>query len=579
MTKARADTGGSTAAWGSDAIALLLREEGIPYLTLCPGSSVRGLHDSFVNLLGNERPTPLVCLHEEHAVAIAHGYAKVTGEPLVAVIHTNVGLLHASMAIYNAWCDRAPVVVIAGSGPLDPDARKPWIDWIHAPDDPVRPVGGFVKSASVPRSVPDALKAVAHALADARAHPQGPTLVCLETPVQEAALDAPRPTRVQPRNPASRKATGSEISLATRLLAAARRPVILAGRVARDEGSWMLRVRLAERLKARVITDIKAGAAFPTDHPLHVPGTGFFLSAEARATLAGADCILSLDWIDLAGTLAQAGVSSDPPTLIAAGPGADPERPDPQGIYGAVTVDVAVDASPDDAVPALLEALDPVGASRTQPIPSTWAGRVRSAANETAEAGTERLTLGSLVDGLWRATDRTPVCLTRVPIGWPTDQWPLRHPLDYIGYDGGAGIGSGPGMAIGSALALRGTGRLAVAVLGDGDLLMGMSALWTAARCRIPLLIVVANNRAYLSDVAQQEQVAIQRMRDPGNRWVGQTIDDPPVDIAALARAQGLAAWGPARTTVEFAACLREAVRAALAGGPALVDALVDVAD
>jgi thiamine pyrophosphate-dependent acetolactate synthase large subunit-like protein len=185
----------------------------------------------------------------------------------------------------------------------------------------------------------------------------------------------------------------------------------------------------------------------------------------------------------------------------------------------------------------------------------------------------------TLADGLRRWTEGIPVCLTRVPIGWPTDRWPLRHPLDYIGYDGGAGIGSGPGMAIGSALALRGTGRLPVAVLGDGDLLMGMSALWTAARYRIPLLIVVADNRAYLSDVAQQERIALERGRDPGNRWVGQTIDDPAVDLASLARAQGLAAWGPIRTTDELAGILREAVSTVLSGGPVLVDALVEVSD
>ena len=102
-------------AWGSDAIASLLRELAIPFVCINPGASFRGLHDSLVNHLGNERPQMLLCLHEESAVAIAHGYAKVTGEPLAAIVHSNVGLMHASMAIFNAWCDRMPVLVCSHS--------------------------------------------------------------------------------------------------------------------------------------------------------------------------------------------------------------------------------------------------------------------------------------------------------------------------------------------------------------------------------------------------------------------------------------------------------------------------------
>ena len=576
MSQLRPEHRGPTPVeWGSDAIAMLLRDSGIPYVTLCPGSSVRGLHDSLVNLLGGEQPEPLVCLHEEHAVAIAHGYAKVSGEALVAVVHTNVGLLHASMAIYNAWCDRAPMLVIAGSGPLAVESRKPWIDWIHAPDDPAGPIRSFVKSASLPRTVAHAVDAVARALAVSRSHPQGPTLVSLETPVQEAPVAE---SQRQPSSAASRhrvsRPTASSVDDAIRLLRASSVPVILAGRLSRDEPDWARRIHLAEHLGARVITDIKAGAAFPTDHPLHVPGAGFFLSAEAKQVLAAADCVLSLDWIDLAGTLVQAGPSEHQRILIAAGPGAALERPDPQGIFAPARVDAALDGRPDDAVAALLKVLRREGSPRERATVGITARPASGPINQTRGGS---LTMETLADQLQRATAGVPVCLARLPIGWPADAWPLRHPLDYVGYDGGAGIGSGPGMAVGVALALRGTGRLPMAILGDGDLLMGMSALWTAARYRIPLLIVAANNRAYLSDVAQQERVAIQRGRDPANRWIGQTIDDPPVDLAALARAQGLEAWGPTATIEELAAVLPAAVSAVLAGAPVLVDALVDV--
>ena len=103
--------------------------------SLVPGASYRGLHDSIVNLLGNETPKMLLCLHEEHAVAIAHGWAKVTGEPMLAIVHSNVGLLHASMAIFNAWCDRVPILILGAHGPLDAAKRRPFIDWIHTATD------------------------------------------------------------------------------------------------------------------------------------------------------------------------------------------------------------------------------------------------------------------------------------------------------------------------------------------------------------------------------------------------------------------------------------------------------------
>src|SRR5258705_6668490 len=117
--------------WGSDAIAAMLRALEIPYLVLNPGASFRGLHDSLVNYLGNERPQMLLCLHEESAVAIAHGYAKASGRMMGAVLHSNVGLMHATMAIFNPWCDRVPMLILGATWPWDAARRTPWIHWIH----------------------------------------------------------------------------------------------------------------------------------------------------------------------------------------------------------------------------------------------------------------------------------------------------------------------------------------------------------------------------------------------------------------------------------------------------------------
>src|SRR5689334_10548195 len=175
--------------WGSDAIAAMLRELDIPYLALNPGASYRGLHDSIVNYLGNERPQMLLCLHEESAIAIAHGYAKASGKMMGTVVHSNVGLMHASMAIFNAWCDRVPMLILGATGPWDAARRRPWIDWIHTARDQGALVRPFTKWDDQPASPQAAVEAVVRAWQIARRPPWGPTHVCLPVEVQEQRLE------------------------------------------------------------------------------------------------------------------------------------------------------------------------------------------------------------------------------------------------------------------------------------------------------------------------------------------------------------------------------------------------------
>ena len=238
-----------------------------------------------------------MCLHEESAVALAHGYAKVTGRPMAAFVHSNVGLMHATMAIFNAWCDRAPVLVLGATGPMDATRRRPWIEWIHTARDQGALIRNFTKWDDQPASIGAAQEAILRAWMIANTAPQGPVYVNFDLGLaggrdRRTAADAePRPLtprRWRPSPPAR------SCSRPRRCSPARERPVILAGRGSRDPAAWQRRVALAEAIGARVITDRKSGATFPTDHPLHVGGT---------APIAEADVILSLDWVDLAGTL------------------------------------------------------------------------------------------------------------------------------------------------------------------------------------------------------------------------------------------------------------------------------------
>ena len=346
--------------WGSDVIAQMLRDFGIEYITLNPGASYRGFHDSLVNYLGNRDPQMLVAMHEEHAVAIAHGYAKVTDRPMAVAVHSNVGLMHATMAIFNAWCDRVPMLILGATGPVDAAQRRPWIEWIHTAKDQAALIRDYVKWDDQPGSPEAAVESMLRAWQLTRTAPNGPVYVCMDLGMQEQQLEAPIAIpdlgRFEPGgDPAPAPA---DLAQAAELLAKAERPLILAGKGSRDTGAWADRIRLAERLDARVLTDLKAGAAFPTDHALHPLPPIKRPSKAACEMIAEADVILALEWIDLAGTFKQAlGKPETAATLINCT--VDPYLHNGWSMDHHIlpAADIRLLCRPDSLVPVLLEAL------------------------------------------------------------------------------------------------------------------------------------------------------------------------------------------------------------------------------
>jgi thiamine pyrophosphate-dependent acetolactate synthase large subunit-like protein len=554
--------------WGSDAIADMLRVMDIPYVLLNPGASFRGLHDSIVNHLGNEKPQMVVVLHEEHAVAIAHGYAKVTGQPLIAILHSNVGLMHGSMAIFDAWVDRVPVIVLGATGPVDASKRRPWIDWIHTAQDQAALVRNFIKWDAQPASVASAQEALLRARQIATTAPQGPVYVCFDAALQESKL-LQRPALPDPARylaPPAARPSDETIAAAASLLSKASRPVILMGRVSRSEQGWAERIQLAETLNAEVLTDLKIGAAFPTDHRLHAAPCGAFLSPAAQAVLREADVVLSLDWLDLSGTLKQAwGETPVASKIIQVSVDHYSHNGWSMDHQGLPPVDLFLLSEPEPAVTLLNRCVTP----RSTPAPA------KRALAHSLEMAAGAMTVTTLAAILRSAVGDQKICLMRLPLSWSGEMWDFRHPLDFLGYDGGGGIGSGPGMSIGSALALKGTDRLPVAVLGDGDYMMGVNALWTAANARIPMLVVVCNNRSFFNDEIHQERVARQRKRPVENRWIGQRISDPPPDLGMMARGQGLKGIGPVEDAVELRRVLVDALAAVQKGETVVVDVVV----
>jgi thiamine pyrophosphate-dependent acetolactate synthase large subunit-like protein len=557
-------------AWGSDVAAEMLRRFGCPFISLNPGASYRGLHDSLVNHLGNETPGILLCLHEDHSVAIAHGYARVTGEPMACVLHANVGLLHGMMAIFNAWCDRAPLLVLGATGPVAMEKRRPWIDWIHTMRDQGGLVRQFIKWDDQPSSPDSLVESLTRGWLLTRSHPTGPVYICLDAGLQETKLERepvwPDLTRMQP--PLPPRPAKSDLESAARLLAESKRPLILAGRGARTDKAWRARIHLAERLGACVMSDLKSGAMFPTNHPAHVVAPFNAVPKTAREIICETDVILSLDWVDLGGALHQAGSAGEVSAKIVA---ASLDRHLHRGAgmeYQALApVDIFFSTTSDALVEDLVEALGP----GQRPI---WREpRRESAGQSTSPSITLHQIARALRDNF---DDPERVTFSLLNRGWPTEVWPFTSPLSYLGKDGGGGLGSGPGLSVGAALALQKLGRYAVSVLGDGDFCMGATAIWTAVRHQIPMLILIDNNRSYFNDELHQENVARARGRNEKNRWIGLRLDAPPPNIARLAEAQGAVGIGPVVRSADVSGAVAEGVGVLKSGGVCVIDFHVD---
>lgn len=552
--------------YGSDVIAATLRALDIPYIALNPGASYRGLHDSLVNYLGNKAPQMVLCLHDENAASIAQGYWKVSNKLMAVGLHSNVGLMHASMPIFNAWCDRTPMLILGATGPWDAAKRRPWIDWIHTCSDQAALVRNFTKWDNQPGSVTAAVEALLRAAQLAETAPRAPVYVNLDVSIQEEKLETPPvipdvaryapPPQVQPAT--------AEIEAAAKLLSTAKNPVMLAGRGSRSMDAWNARVALAEKLDMRVLTQIKLAAAFPTDHRLHGAQPANRLVPAARKTLAEADVILSLDWLDLGGALKQS--YGDKPVnakIIHVSCDTHLHRGWSMDYQALPPVDVHMNCEPDAAVPLLTAAVS----ARPQLI--------KAGSYALAGKSAEPLALSGLAHALNAAVGKQDVCYTHLPLGWSGAYTHFRHPLDFIGFDGGGGVGAGPGITIGAALALKGSGRIPIGLMGDGNFLMGNTAVWTATHYQIPCLMIICNNRSFFNDERHQGHVAEHRGRPPENRWIGQKISEPDIDIAAMARSQGAEGIGPVTTMADMQPAIERGIAIVKAGGVCVIDARV----
>lgn len=571
--------------WGSDVVAEVTRRLDLKYIALVPGASYRGFHDSIVNYLGNSNPQMVICLHEEHAVSIADGYGKVTEEPMAVALHSNVGLMHATMTIFNAWCDRTPMIIFGATGPVDAYKRRPWIDWIHTSKDQASMIRNYIKWDDQPASPQAAVESVLRANQITRSAPLGPVYVCLDVGLQEEPLTEkvliPDPARFAPApSPAVPHAS---VLAALKAIDKAKFPLILMGRVSRRQADWDRRVRFAEMIGAAVLTSSNDAASFPTTHPLHLAAPCLRPSKAATALIEKADLILSMDWLDLGGVLRLAlgaAQTQQPAEKTILHCSVDSYRTNGWSMdhQALAAVDIPIHAEPDQLIAQMLDELDANKTAKIKTRPEMknivhWNDAL--GANAKATNG-KSMTLWDMAMTVREFAKKRPITFARLSLGWPGEANEFNGPLSFMGNDGGGGVGTGPGHCVGTALALKGSGRIPVGIIGDGDYLMGVNALWTASHLEIPLMIVVADNRSYFNDEMHQERVAQMRDRPPQNRWIGQRIDDPRVDLVAMARAQGFESEAPVSTADALAKALKKGADIVAKGGRYFIDSVIE---
>ncbi len=568
--------------YGSDVMVDAMKAQGFKYISLNPGSSYRGLHDSLVNYGGNS-PEMIECPHEKVAVGLAHGYAKASGEPMAVVLHDVVGLLHGAMGIYYAYIDRVPVVIFGGAGPMDTTRRRPNIDWIHSANVQGSAVRDYTKWDDQPFSISSVPEAIARACRIATSEPAGPVYIGLDAGLQEDRIDGdiPSPDLERLRPPALIGPDPRALDRLAVMLVAAQRPVMITGYAGRDPEAFKQLVELAELLAIGVI-DTGARLNFPNRHPLNVTGTSALEEADLVFFVDVKDMGKATQKLDSTTRMIRSRIQEDA-RVVDVGfnhIGISSWSHDFAALH---ETDLQVTADTSVALPLLLERCRDLEshapdrqpervrrrAQLTEMHDAAWEGWRREASSvwDASPVSTARLAAD-----VWEVIkDHDWVLTAGTAHDWALKTWDFdrayRHP--------GRSLGTSTqiSMSLGVALAHRGSGRLVVDLQPDGDLMFDLGALWVAAYYRIPLLVVMFNNRAYYNDWEHQERIARQRGTPVERASIGMEIDKPAPDFATAARALGWYGEGPIVDPAEVGSAVARATKMVIEHEtPALVD-------
>jgi acetolactate synthase I/II/III large subunit len=570
---------------GSDFMVDVIKSLGIEYIFANPGSSFRGVHESVINYGGNRNPEFITCMHEESSVAMANGYAKIEGKPVMVCVHGTVGMQHAAMAVYNAYCDQAPVIIVAGNI-VDAAERRGTVEWLHSVQDAAATVRDYTKWDDTPVSLQHFAESFVRGYQIATTPPMMPVVLVADGGLQEDPMSASEKLRI-PKLPRIAPPQGDQAAVeeVARMLVAAENPVFVAGRSARTPEGLRLLVELAETLQAAVV-DQHRRMNFPSRHPLNQ-------SLRQRAVVADADVIVGLEVYDFFGVVHALGghlrviprsIAKPGVKLVSISAGDLFFKSNYQNFQRYEDVDLAMPGDAEATLPSLIEAVKRLLTDDRKRAFQARGAKLAEASRRALEQArldasyawdASPISTGRLSAELWnqvRNEDWSLVSDTFWVSNWPLRLWDFTKHYQYIGGAGGEGVGYLAPASVGAAVANKKHGRVTVAIQSDGDLMYGNGVLWTAAHHRVPILTLVHNNRAYHQEIMQLQRMANQHNRGIDRCKIGTAIEDPNIDYARLAQGLGVRAEGPVSDPKELGPAIRRGIEAVKRGEPYLID-------
>lgn len=572
---------------GSDVMVDIIRSIGIPYIAINSGSSFRGLHESINNYGGNANPQILTCLHEEQAVGLAHGYTKASGKIMAVMCHGTVGLQHAAMAVYNAYADRVPMVIIAAAHG-DLKDRLSTVQWAHSAQDPVTVIRDYTKWDDTPLSLQGFAESFVRAIKIAQTPPMGPVVLIVDSHLQEE--DASGIVVATPRLAPATAPLGdaNAVRELAKWLVAAENPLLIADRLANTPAGMAVLIELAELLEAPVV-DLGGRMNFPSDHYLNH-------TARRRPLVADADLIVGIEMEDMWGVIHTGvdtvhasfdRVASDGVRVATIGVNDLFLKSNYQSFGRYYPAELAISG---DGEATLLLLVDEVKRAMTPTRKRRNDGRraamlaefkkmrAKAIADAAIAWDAAPVSTARLCMELWGQIKDRPWALTvdaMFQSFWPQRLWDINQHHQFIGRSGAYGVGYGAPSSVGAALAHRDAGRLAVNIQSDGDFLYVPGVFWTAAHHKIPLLSVMHNNGGY-----HQEAMHLQRMASRRNRGladsasVGNAFHQPAPDYAAIAKGLGVWSAGPVTDPAAVGPAITRALQVIDSGEPALIDVI-----
>jgi acetolactate synthase I/II/III large subunit len=554
---------------GSDFMVDVLKTLDLEYLGSNPGSSFESLHESLINYGNNKMPEFLTCTHEENAVAMAHGYAKIEGKPMMALIHGAIGLQHAGMAIYNAYCDRVPIYMVVGDH-VDGAERNPGVQSFQSAQDLAAIVRDYTKWDDAPYSLGAFAESAVRAYKIAMTPPMGPVVIVAGAEIQSHAMQGPAlriPKLVLTTPPAGDMAAVNE---AARMLVAAERPMIIPERYARTPEGIKLLIELAELLQAPV--NNRERMNFPNRHPLAGNGGAGYQP----------DLTLALEVQDILREARAARPLTGKIIQISSVSLSHKSNFQDFGHYADIDLDIGADA--EATLPYLIEACKKLITGDRQRAFKDRGAKFAEAHRKNREADVEALqygwnaspvSVGRIAAELWplvKNEDWSFVSPQGFVANWPNRIWNMEKHYHYIGGQGAGGMGYGAPASVGAALANRKYGRLSINIQTDGDFNYSPGVFWTAAHHRIPLLSIMHNNRGYHQEVMFVEQMASAHNRGAEQAGIGTKLWDPDINYASIAKGYGLYAEGPITDPKDLAPALKRGVERVKKGEPVLID-------